>query len=118
MKKQRKHFNDVKFVNISASVCKREFLCLKMLLDIKFDDKYKTFCVKKIMTIAIRTFYVFCCRNKEWENRASYYIFCRGNKPLGKSRVVDILKYHNSCMYTVFHFFFMFGIIAFIVNYC
>ena len=33
------------------------------------DDKYKMFCVKKMMTIAIRTsYYIICCRNKEWEN--------------------------------------------------
>ena len=73
MKEQRKYFNDVKFINISVS-CLRVFAkesssFLKMLDDIKFDDKYKMFCVKKMMTIAIRTsYYIFCCRNKEWEN--------------------------------------------------
>ena len=73
MKEQRKHFNDVKFVNISISClgvfAKESSSFLKMLDDIKFDDNYKMFCVKKMMTIAIRTsYYIFCCRNKEWEN--------------------------------------------------
>ena len=73
MKEQRKHFNDVKFINISIC-CLRVFAkesssFLKMLDDIKFDDKYKMFCVKKMMTIAIRTsYYILWCRNKEWEN--------------------------------------------------
>ena len=73
MKEQRKYFNNVKFINISVSClgvfAKESSSFLKMLDDIKFDDKYKMFCVKKMMTIAIRTsYYIFCCRNKEWEN--------------------------------------------------
>ena len=73
MKEQRKHFNDVKLIIISVSClgvfAKESSSFLKMLDDIKFDDKYKMFCVKKMMTIAIRTsYYIFCCRNKEWDN--------------------------------------------------
>ena len=35
--------------------------------DIGFDDKYKRYCIRRMMAIAIRTsYYIFCRRNKEW----------------------------------------------------
>ena len=34
-----------------------------------FFIKHKIYCIRKMMTIAIRTsYYIFCCRNKEWSD--------------------------------------------------
>jgi hypothetical protein len=43
---------------------------LEMLGNVGLDKNYQTYCVRKMMTIAIRsgTYYIFCCRNKEWES--------------------------------------------------
>jgi hypothetical protein len=42
---------------------------LDMLESIGLDKNHQMYCVRKMMTIAIRTtYYIFCCRNKEWEN--------------------------------------------------
>ena len=42
-----------------------------MLEDLKFDKTCRHYVVKKIVAIAIRTFcYVFCQRNKEWDDPA------------------------------------------------
>ena len=73
IKEQRKSFINIKFVNISMSClgvfAKESSSFLKMLHDVGFDEKHKMFCVRKMTTIAIRTsYYIFCCRNKEWEN--------------------------------------------------
>ena len=73
IKQQRKSFNDVKFVNISISslgvFAKESSNFLTMLDDIGFEDKHKIYCIRKMMTIAIRTsYYIFCCRNKEWSD--------------------------------------------------
>ena len=71
LKQQRKHFDDVKFVNISMSslgvFAKESSSFLNMLDSIGFTDQYKMYCVKKMISIAIRaSYYIFCCRNKEW----------------------------------------------------
>ena len=71
VKQQRKYFKSVKFVNISISslgvFAKESSTFLKMLDDIGFDDKYKRYCIRRMMAIAIRTsYYIFCRRNKEW----------------------------------------------------
>ena len=40
---------------------------LDMLSDLGFDDRHRKYCIRKIMSIAIRaTYYIFCCRNKDW----------------------------------------------------
>jgi hypothetical protein len=70
---QRKNFKSVKFVNLSmsslgifANQCS-EFL--EMLDDLGLENNQKMFHIKRMTTIAIRTtYYIFCCRNKEWTN--------------------------------------------------
>ena len=69
----RKDFNDVKFVNISMSslgVFANECVTfMKMLDNVGFSETHKMYCVRKMTSIAIRTsYYIFCCRNKDWEN--------------------------------------------------
>lgn len=73
VKQQSEHFNDVKFINLSMSslgVFANECSTFLDMLDkVGFDNKHEMYCVRKMMTIAIRTtYYIFCCRNKEWGN--------------------------------------------------
>ena len=70
---QSEHFKKVKFINISISsigVFAKECLTfINMLNDIGIDKNNQKYLIKQMMTIAIRTtYYVFCCRNKEWTN--------------------------------------------------
>ena len=69
----KKHFTSVKFINISVSslgVLEKECSTfLKMLDTLGLGKKDQQFCTRKMMSIAIRTtYYIFCCRNKEWTN--------------------------------------------------
>ena len=42
---------------------------LKMLKRLDINETQTKYCIKKIMNICIRsTYYIFCCRNKEWTN--------------------------------------------------
>ena len=42
---------------------------MKMLDNVGFSETHKMYCVRKMTSIAIRTsYYIFCCRNKDWEN--------------------------------------------------
>ena len=66
-------YNQVKFVNLSMSspgIFAQE--CSAFLdtpKNVGFDDNQRLYCVRKMITIAIRTtYYIFCCRNKEWDN--------------------------------------------------
>ena len=68
---QKKHYKFVKFVNLSISslgVFSKECdAFLDVLNDLRFDDRHRKYCIGKIMSIAIRsTYYIFCCRNKDW----------------------------------------------------
>lgn len=68
---QKKKFPTVKFINLSISalgVFDRESAAfLKMLEDIHLEKIHIKYLIKKIINIAIRsTYYIFCCRNKEW----------------------------------------------------
>ena len=68
-----KNFNQVKFINLSISslgiFAEECSTFLDMLESIGLDKIHQMYCVRKMMTIAIRTtYYIFCCRNKEWEN--------------------------------------------------
>ena len=68
---QKDHFKTVKFINLSISALgvfsKECSTFMKMLNEAGLDKKHQNFCVKKIMSIAIRTtYYIFCCRNKDW----------------------------------------------------
>lgn len=73
-----KNFLTVKFVNLSVSSlgvfdeeC-RTFL--EMLNDLRL-DKRQPYCIKKMISTAIRsTYYVFCCRNKEWSTTELMFI--------------------------------------------
>ena len=67
------NFKQVKFINLSMS-CLGIFAheCssfLDMLENVGLDKNHQIFCIRKMMTTAIRsTYYIFCCRNKDWEN--------------------------------------------------
>ena len=68
---QREHYRSVNTVNLSISslgVFSKECdAFLDMLNDLGFDDKHRKYCIGKIMFIAIRaTYYIFCCGNKDW----------------------------------------------------
>ncbi|CAB4040395.1 Hypothetical predicted protein, partial [Paramuricea clavata] len=68
-----KNCNQVKFINLSISslgiFAEECSTFLDMLESIGLDKNHQMYCVKKMITIAIRTtYYIFCCRNKEWEN--------------------------------------------------
>ena len=68
---QRKKFNTVKFINLSISALgvfdKESASFLKMLEDMHVDKTFTKYLTKRIINIAIRsTYYIFCCRNKEW----------------------------------------------------
>ena len=65
------NYVSVKFVNLSIS-CLGVFdkecrTFLEMLDTLGLDKNHQRYCIKKIMSYAIRgTYYIFCCRNKEW----------------------------------------------------
>ena len=70
---QKKQFNSVKFVNLSISslgvFSKECHSFLDMLNDLGLDKRHQYFAIRKIISIAIRTtYYIFCCRNKDWSN--------------------------------------------------
>ena len=70
IKEMKDNFVSVKFVNLSIS-CLGVFhkecrTFLEMLDTLGLDKNYQRYCIKKIMSYAIRgTYNIFCCRNKE-----------------------------------------------------
>ncbi len=67
------NFVSVKFVNLSISslgVFDKECdTFIEMMNDLGLDDQHQRYCFRKMISIAIRTtYYIFCCRNKEWTN--------------------------------------------------
>ena len=73
IREQSEHFKSVKFVNISMSClgvfAKECSTFMEMLNDLGFEHSYKKYCIKRMTTIAIRTtYYIFCCRNKDWSD--------------------------------------------------
>ena len=73
MKELNEHFPSVKFINLSISSLgvfdKECYTFLDMIQTIGLDKSHQQYCMKKITTYAIRTtYYIFCCRNKEWTN--------------------------------------------------
>ena len=67
------NFTSVKFINLSVSslgVFDKEYhIFVKMLNDLGLDNQHQQYCMRKIISIAIRsTYYIFCYRNKEWTN--------------------------------------------------
>ena len=73
VKQLDENFNEVNFINLSMSsigiFAQECSTFLEMLGNVGLDKNYQTYCVRKMITIAIRsTYYIFCCRNKEWES--------------------------------------------------
>ena len=75
IKEQQGNFNSTIFINLSISslgVFDRECISFfEMLNTLGLDKNQQQYCIKKMTSIATRaTYYIFCCRNKEWENPA------------------------------------------------
>ena len=73
IKKQQKHYEKVKFVNLSISslgvFSESSLGFIEMLKDLKFDEKCRKYFVRKIINTCIRSsYYIFCMRNQEWNN--------------------------------------------------
>ena len=73
IREQNEHFNSVKFVNFSISSLgvfgKECSTFIEMLNDFGFQKQHQNYCIRRMTTIAIRTtYYIFCCRNKDWMN--------------------------------------------------
>ena len=71
VKEQSKHFYSVKFINLSISslgVFDKECSSfIDMLNTLGMDKKHQQYYIRKIISMAIRsTYYIFCCRNKDW----------------------------------------------------
>ena len=69
---RQKQFNNVRFVNLSMSALgvfdhlTKSFL--DMLQDLEFDVTTRNYIIRWTITIASRTtFYIFCCRDKDWD---------------------------------------------------
>ena len=68
-----RNYRCVKFVNLSMSSL-GVFLdeCstfLDIMNDIGIDKKQQLYIIKKMINIAIRaTYYIFCCRNRNWDS--------------------------------------------------
>ena len=70
---QYKKYEKVKFINLSISslgVFNQSSLdFIEMLKDLKFDERCRKYYTQKIMNTCIRSsYYIFCKRNKEWDN--------------------------------------------------
>ena len=68
-----RNYRRVRFVNLSMSslgVFSNECSTfLDMMNDIGFDKKQQRYIIKKVINIAIRaTYYIFCCRNRNWDS--------------------------------------------------
>ena len=70
---QMNHFKTVKFVNLSVSALgvfdQESSPFIEMLKKLNVDSNHQKYVIRKIINIAIRsTYYIFCCRDKEWSN--------------------------------------------------
>ena len=66
------HFKIVKFINLSISALgvfdHESSAFIEMLKELNVDNHQK-YIIRKVINIAIRsTYYIFCCRDKEWSN--------------------------------------------------
>ena len=66
-------YSDVKFANLSMSaidiIRKSSESLLLMLDDLHIEKSAQSYIIKTVVNKAIRsTYYVFCCRNKPWNN--------------------------------------------------
>ena len=72
--RQQEHlFSKVKYINLSVSALgvfdqlSQSFL--DMLKDLNYNPSTRNYIIQKISNIAIRTtYYIFCLRDKDWEN--------------------------------------------------
>ena len=73
LKQLKEKYKQVKFVNLSLGAFG---LCDKspsdftdMMKNLHMDTAQTSFIIRKIINVAIRnSYYVFCCRNKQWYN--------------------------------------------------
>ena len=73
IREQNEKFKSVKFVNLSISslgVFANECSTfIEMLHDLGIEHNHEKYIIRRMTTIAIRTtYYIFCCRNKEWSS--------------------------------------------------
>ena len=74
IKEMIRNYRCVKFVNLSMSCSLGVFpdecsTFLDMMNDIGIDKKQQPYIIKKMINIAIRaTYYIFCCRNRNWDS--------------------------------------------------
>ena len=73
IKEMSRNYRCVRFVNLSMSslgVFSNECSTfLDMMNDIGIDKKQQRYIIKKVINIAIRaTYYIFCCRNRNWDS--------------------------------------------------
>ena len=73
IREQNEKFKSVKFVNLSISslgVFANECSTfIEMLHDLGIEYNHEKYIIRRMTTIAIRTtYYIFCCRNKEWSS--------------------------------------------------
>jgi len=69
----KSRYKNVVFVNLSISAlgvfANDSANFENMLIDIDFNNKERLYIIRKLMNITIRsTYYIFCCRNREWNN--------------------------------------------------
>lgn len=70
---QHKNYEKVKFINLSISSLgvfnQSSIDFIEMLKDLKFDERCRKYYTQKMMNTCIRaSYYIFCKRNKEWDN--------------------------------------------------
>ena len=103
IKEMSRNYRWVKFVNLpmsSLGVFSDECSTfLDMMNDIGIDKKQQLYIIKKMINIAIRaTYYIFCCRNKNWDSPDltqlwflffsflfSFFLFLFFNNPISSS---------------------------------
>ena len=71
--KQLNYYEEAKFVNVSISslgvFSETSLDLVEMLKDLEMDMHCRKYLVRKIINTCIRsTYYIFCKRNKEWDN--------------------------------------------------
>ena len=66
---QYKKYEKVKFINLFGVFNQSSLDFIEMLKDLKFDERCRKYYTQKTMNTCIRSsYYIFCKRNKEWDN--------------------------------------------------